>query len=568
MKSLLQLGAILVCVVGFAPQTTAVVASPVEEIARDFKPIAGVVVMTEGQEVILDLDAAGGVSPGDVCSVLSPGKQIVHPVTKKVLGSLEEVKAVLKVVRLKTGFSYARPLGGVTPLQPGDPVRTYTGLPAVFWDYSGDGKQLFLQLESALPDLKWQDYENAQRSRPAAPASGSAVPGALTFILTRDAVEVRDPEFTVLKTYRRAGSPAPSGAAAPAALPAVSAAPKTETGAAPPPAVRPVYSNTETLANLPDVALMADFIRQGSRLLMASTNGARIDVFDATGTLTRVTTRDLPRPGTVLALKWWQPAAGGSLHLAVTAWIDNAVSSSIWTLEKETLSPGSPQIPRILGTFDIDRDGRPETLLAQEFDPGTFFGQRIKEVSRVNGALRFTDPKIPLPRSFTVVGSAISDLTGDGQPEAVYVRNEVLFIYSGNRQLFKSPKEMGGSVSVLTYDSSASVKNMEPATAVFEVSPVCVDVDRNGTPEILVPASDRTLLGSAVPSVGGIKRAWVAVVRYQNGRFESGTLGDKLDQPLQGLTVHDQRVLVVATEAGDLTGEGAKSHLLAFALAR
>jgi hypothetical protein len=562
MKSLLQLKTMIACgILALALRAAPAASMPLDEIARDFKPVAGVVVMTEGPEVILDLDAAAGVSPGDVCSVLAPGRQIVHPVTKKVLGTLEDVKAVLKVVRLKTGFSYARPLGGGGSLKPGDPVRTWASLPAVFWDYTADGKQAFLQLQSALPDLKWQDYENSQKTRPPAPATAGAAPGALTFILTRDAVEVRDPESVVLKTYRRAGAAA---LAAPVAAPA--AAPRADSG--PAPAVRPVYGKTETLANLADAALMADFVRHGDRLLMAATNGPRIDVFDATGVLSRITARDLPRPGTVLALKWWQPAAGGGLYLAVTAWIDNAVSSSIWTFEKDALSPGSQQIPRILGAFDIDRDGRPETLLAQEFDAGSFFGQRIKEVRRVDGEVRFSDPKVALPRNFTVIGSAISDLTGDGQPEAIFIRNEVLFVYSGSRQLFKSPKEMGGSVSVLTYDSSASVKNMEPGSAVFEVSPVCVDLDRNGSPEVLVAASDRTMLGSMVPAVGGIKRSWVAVVRYQNGRFESGTLGDKLDQPLQGLTVHGERVLLVATETGDMTGEGARSHLLAFALAR
>ena len=570
MKSLFQLKSMIACAAAaFALQASAVGAAPVDEIARDFKPVAGVVVTTEGQEVILDLDAASGASPGDICSVMSPGRQIVHPVTQKVLGTLEEVKAVLKVVRLKPGFSFARPLSGAGALKPGEPVRTYTGLPALFWDYSGDGKPLFQQLQSALPDLKWQDYENSQRSRPASPAPSSAAPGTLTFILTRDAVEVRDPEFTLLKSYRRAAATPGAGALVPAAPAAVAAAPKTDAGPASATAVRPVYSKTETLANLPDVALMADFIRHDNRLLMASTNGTRIEVLDAAAApVARVAEAQLPRPGNVLALKWWQPAVGGSLHLAVTAWVDGAVSSSIWLLDKDTLTPASLQIPRILGSFDIDCDGRPETLLAQEYDADMFFGQRIKEVTRINGELRFTAPKIELPRSFTVTGSAITDLTGDGKPEAVYVRNEVLFVYSGNRQMYKSTKEMGGSVSVLTYNSGASSKNMEPATAVFEVSPICADVDRAGTAEILVPASDRTLLGSAVPSVGGIKRSWLAVVRYVNGRFESGTIGEKLDQPLQGLTIHGQRVLMVATEAGDLTGEGAKSHLLAFELAR
>jgi len=92
-------------------------------------------------------------------------------------------------------------------------------------------------------------------------------------------------------------------------------------------------------------------------------------------------------------------------------------------------------------------------------------------------------------------------------------------------------------------------------------------LDRNGLPEIIVPASERTLVGSFVPSVPDIKRSWIAVVRYQNGRYEMGTLGEKLEQPVQGLGLYEQQVLVVTTEAGSITGEGARSHLLAFSLA-
>ena len=126
---------------------------------------------------------------------------------------------------------------------------------------------------------------------------------------------------------------------------------------------------------------------------------------------------------------------------------------------------------------------------------------------------------------------------------------------------------MGGSLSFLTYDIDPNFKDVQTTTVEFEISPVVQDLDGDGNPEILAVASDRNLLGSLSISTG-VKKSWLAVFKYKDGRFESGILGSELDKPLQGLTVARQRVLVVATEPGNLRGEGAGSHLLAYTLSR
>jgi hypothetical protein len=74
-------------------------AAVIDEVARDFKPISGYVIMEAGGEYLIDLDASKGIAAGDLFSVMRPGKKIIHPVTKKVLGTLEEVKSILKVTR-------------------------------------------------------------------------------------------------------------------------------------------------------------------------------------------------------------------------------------------------------------------------------------------------------------------------------------------------------------------------------------------------------------------------------------------------------------------------------------
>ncbi len=138
-------------------------AAVIDDVARDFKPISGYVIMTAGSEYLIDLDASKGVSAGDLFSVVRPGKKITHPVTGKVLGTLEEVKSILKVTRLQPGFSHTRVLGKGDSIKRGDQIRRYENIPAFFWDYSGNGEPFFFQLRNTLPSLKWQDYSSARK---------------------------------------------------------------------------------------------------------------------------------------------------------------------------------------------------------------------------------------------------------------------------------------------------------------------------------------------------------------------------------------------------------------------
>jgi hypothetical protein len=560
---------------------TALPAAVADDIARDFKSISGYVVMAEGDEYIIDLDETHGISTGDIFSVIAPGKKIIHPVTQKVLGSLEEVKGILKVTRIKQGFSFARPVGKSGDIKIADPIRRYGNISAIFWDYTGKGQPFFLRLQKALPDLKWQAYGNAQKSRPSQPAANSETRNALTFILTDRQVEVRDPEFYVLRTYGIGESlsktgPAPPAAAAAAPLVTATSpkqASKAKTAALAPdktgsaPTQSPVFSEAQTVANLPDVSLITDFIKHDNQFLMASTNGTQIQIYNVAHDLKLVAQGAPAYPVRVLSLKWWAPGNGRSVYLAANVWSerDKNVRGNLFLLDGGALRPKIMGIPRILGTFDSNGDGLPETLLGQDFSGETFFGRRLNELKLSGDNISYENPNIELPRNFTVLGSVFADLTGDGQLETAYIRKRNLYIYSGKKRLYKSPKEMGGSLSFLTYDIDPTFKDIKTTTVEFEVSPVMMDLDGDGLPELLAVASERDIFGSLAISPG-IKRSWVAIFKYKDGRFESGTIGNELENPLQGLAVTRERILMVATDSGNLVGEGAKSHLISYAL--
>jgi hypothetical protein len=536
-----------------------------EDIARDFGPLPGYVVMKENGEFIIDLDASHGIRLGDIFAVVGPGKEIVHPVTQKVLGKLETLKGILKVTRMAAGYSFARALDETPAITKGNAIRRYALLPAIFWDYSGSGKPIYSKLQQMLPQLKWLEYQKTQQQRPSQPKPTAATANALTFIYARDELVVRDPEFNELRRYPLGSASVPT-----------TTAPKAPVGAPPAPprlpstakaaVITPEYKQVQSIAALPNTALMADFLFVDGNLWIASTDGKTIEVFKFTHDLQPVGSSRPPTSARILALKWWVPSGAKTPHLVVTTWEDNTVVGLIFRLAGNRLSPLSIRIPRILGTFDLDADGLPETLLGQNFNEETFYGERITSIELSGNDVRNRSLEMKLPRRFPVLGSLLADLTGDGKLENAFIRNGNLFVFNGKQRIYKSVKKMGGTLSFLTYDINPGSKDPKPTTAAFEISPVAVDLDADGRYELLAPGSERSLLGSLQISPG-LTKTWINIFKYDGQRFTSGTLGEELELALQGITLNKQRLLLVATELGDSVGSGGNSHLLAYPLA-
>jgi hypothetical protein len=584
----------------FLVLVTTASAAVLDEIARDFKPLSGYVIMPVDGEYLIDKDASHRVSVGDLFTVVKPGGKIIHPVTKEVLGTRDEVMGVRQVTRVKSGYSYARPVGKDQKVERGDVVTRYEKIPARFWDYTGKGQAFFGELKSTLPALEWQDYAVSQANRPQAPSALPEQGAALVFILRHDGLEVRDGGFQALHAY-----PVPEGLAAGAsaatrtmetaasAAAAVGAtleerllaleqqqarvsAPQKEAPyrleeprvvAKPGVAYEAAFPGFRSLGNLDGVTHMADFLRDRDRLLMAATDGKQCQVYEVDEKLAPLSRADTSYAANILAVHWWRPTPAGAPMLAVTAWSGRRVESALFALQGERLVLLAEHLPSIFGAFDRDGDGVAELLLSQSFDAETFFGHRISEMRLVKGELEFSSPTFDLPRDFTVQGSLFVDLTGDGRLETVTVRHGFLRVYDGKKELYKTPKQMGGSLSSLSYPIDPDSRDPQTGFASFEVPPVAVDLDGDGQREMVAVASDRSSFGA--PGVGpGVKKSWLSVLKYRDGMFVRGTIGEELDTPLQGLHVTADRVLFVATEPPSMLGQGGASHLLSFPLSR
>lgn len=173
-----------------------------EEVASDLGVKTATLVAPAGGEWLLDLDAASGIQAGDLFAVVSKGAPVIHPVTKKVIGSLDETRAVLRVTKVKNGYSYAAVVTSAGELKAGDEARRFAALPALFWDYTGEGEGVFTQLQGALPELHWTGYAAAQGSRPEQPRPVPGMEPGLVFVLNAQGLGVKDQAFQPLRFYR------------------------------------------------------------------------------------------------------------------------------------------------------------------------------------------------------------------------------------------------------------------------------------------------------------------------------------------------------------------------------
>jgi hypothetical protein len=551
--------------------------APVTEVVkRDLSPAAGVVVAVESGEILLDLDAADGLKTGDLVAVLGEGKPLVHPVTQEVIGTLETTKAVLSVARVRDGFSHARPAAPPeTPVRRGDPVRRFSEMPVRFWDYAGDGEPLFRQLRDALPTLKWNEYGADQAGRPEPPAALEGWAG-LIFLLRNGVLEIRAPDFQRLYAYRlteggarpapepSSGGAGPAGDAVPPAETPALSRPTLAEEAETAPVFSPDFGAMTRHGVLPGgTHTMAAFLPRDGQLLMATGSGNTVRVFQVGQDLKLVAAVQMDMDHTVFAVQWWQPEGRETPCLAATAFGDEEMESAVFALGAEGLTPVGRRFNAILGSLDRDGDGRPETLLLQNFDRDIFWGNRVRELTLSGDGLA-DGPSVDMPRKFAAVGSVSADFTGDGRPELAVVRGRTMLVFSGGEPEFQAPG-MGGSLSRIVYATNPDQRDVLTRGETLEIDPIAADLDGDGRPELIAPGSAQSAV--TVASIySGFKSTQLAVFSFRDGNFIKGTLGEELDQPVQGLTVHDGRVYLLVSQLGSFFGDGGESRLMSFGL--
>ncbi len=510
-----------------------------QKVHQDLTPLSGSIIAVRTDDYLIDLDAVAGVRNGDLFTVIQSGQSVRDPKTGKVLGHEETVTAVLRVTQVMRGFSKAVAMGKAGTIRQGDAVRRYALLQTVFWDYTARGESVYTELREALPDLHWMDYKAAQSRRPKEPAFSDTAKN-LFFILKGAALEVRDGQGRLIKVYDRTPGVAP-----------VAVGPAQGTSA---PAAK-----SEMIGKLPMAVKFADFISQGGRNLLTATDKKYVRVYAIGADAVLQASWSPDTADRILAVYWWRPDAQAPLYLAATLWSEQGMQSArgvILRWQDNTLTPVETVLSSVLGAFDRDGDGVPETLLKQEFDPENFYGKRIKMLRWNGGRLEAETLDEKLPTGFTVTGSTLADLDGDGKTEAVLIRNGSLFVYRGGKQLYKSPRKIGGSINTLNFNATLDMKDFLLRTVRFELSPLWCDMDGDGRKELVVPAAEG--VNRIMPGLPAeVDRSWLAVIRHEQGHYVTKEFSESFERPIQGLGFSPQGVLFLTTQdAGDQSAHG------------
>ncbi len=184
MKLLIKL---FFCIFLFTP--VSVLAELPKQIELDYVVLSGYVIMPINDEYIVDLDASDNLHVGDILTLVKKGANIYHPVTKEILGSVDIPTGFLQVIRINSGYSYAKLLSANTEAKNGAEVRRFEQVPTLFIDKTAGDGAIARQIKMDLPQFKWLQE------------SDSAVP-LLTFTLNPDALVVKTSDGSLLHSYK------------------------------------------------------------------------------------------------------------------------------------------------------------------------------------------------------------------------------------------------------------------------------------------------------------------------------------------------------------------------------
>jgi len=448
-----------------------------DELVRDFKPVSGIVIMPIKNEFLIDLDASRGITVGDVFAVVQPGEPIIHPETKQVIGSLDEVKGFLQVTRVKSGYSYAHPLGNSSQIVARDAIRRYENLPAIFLDQTGKGEETYAKVKQAIPALEWQGYI-AGTELPS-PATESTT---LTFVLKPGVLEVRDPGFNVLRTYpvtTTVMTAAPTAVASAATLPpatAIVTAAQPSLPAPMGPAIVAAPAQTGAVVGNFSPAIIRQNLAEAERGVWVSPAvkealvGVEVGEMDGDGKLETallyahrieivrmaggayesVAQVDLGAARKALAVDGADLDGNGVMELYITAAFDKSLSSMIVSLGTDGYKVRKTNIDYYFRNVDLPSEG--PVLLAQRMgDNNQDFAGPIFRV-RWNGGEIQPGAELEVPKTIRLFSFIPVPETDSSGESLVYLTPlDRLQIYSSSgEKVWDSSDHYGGSEEFIT----------------------------------------------------------------------------------------------------------------------
>jgi hypothetical protein len=491
------------------------------DIIQDLSPITGYIVKVQSPDIyIIDLDDQDGIITGDLFSVITEKESLTHPVTEKVIGKINAVKAILRITQIRKGYAFSQCLymNQKSTIHPGDRVIRYDQIIARFIDDSGNGKHIYTSLIKHLPHFKWYTYKHPQNNKKRIHA------GSLPelYLLNEDkGLEVRDDCHRLIHYYPHKE------------IYLSSVLPLDQYHNIPDGS----YAAIETIGKVDDLILTADFLINQNQLFMASATKKQIEIFHiAENHLTSVAKKQIPMQCKPLYINWWRPTSISKPHLTITYWHDQDIESRVFTFDTKTIKTLAYGINYHIAAFDQNHDGNPETLLGQPMDRESFWDNRVYRLAYFDRAIRLIK-RFRSPYSFTVCSSAIGDLTGDGYLETIWVSGGVLRIYKGRTFLYKT--YIGNTPGqYISYDFDPMSKKTLFRNASIYPKPVIDDLNHDKLPELYTIHCERPWLSQLGFQSQALK-TWIKCIQYQNQMFYSHRISRTFNTNIQAFTIYN-----------------------------
>lgn len=517
----------VISIILFYQQSLSIAGTINPDIIKDLSPITGYIVKIQSPDIsIIDLDDQDGITTGDLFSVITEKETLTHPVTEKVIGQLNEVKAIIRVKQIRKGYAFSQTIHikKNKTIQPGDRVIRYDRIVAKFIDYSGNGKHIYTSLMKQLPHLKWHVYTNPNNNN--SPKKQTSF-SELHLINEAKGLEVRDNHNQLIHYYPHKE------------IYLSSVIPLNRYDNMP----ESMNTAIETIGKVEGSILAADFIINDNQLYMASATNNQIAVYHiAPKHMTSVATKQIPMNHQPVDINWWRPTSISMPHLTITYWHDQDIESRVFTFDKQTIKTLAYGINYHIAAFDQNNDGNPETLLGQAMDREAFWDSRVYRLAYFDKALRLTK-RFRSPYSFTVCSSTIGDLTGDGYLETIWVSGGVLRIYKGQTFLYKT--YVGNTPNQhISYDIDPMSKKTLFRSASIYPGPVMADLNHDKLAELYAIHCERPLLSQLGFQSQALK-TWIKCIKFQNQMFFSQRISQIFNTNIQAFTIYNGSIIVL-----------------------
>ena len=421
-----------------------------DKLQADFAPLDSVVVLATPGQILIDRDAVSGVAVGDLFAVLTPGAPILHPTSGAILGTSQSVNGWLRVVGVRSGYSEATLLPASPAATIGAKISRFTEAEAVFIDTPGSAADLYPQLQSALPHLRWLGYFRSPTVLPA-----STETPRLLFSAANNTLEVREERSGLLRRYPLA---LPEAVTAPVVTPVVTAIPKASSSGY-------GYWNGPAQKGVARALEIADLDGDGRfETITATLHGIEIGRFSGKE-YQKLAELNLGLSHNILAVDAFDSDSDGKMELWVTANREAELDSLV------LLWDGKSHIKAVAGHLNwwlraLTLPGAGRTLLAQKMGSEDFSGA-IMHIALHNGQIK-TSPAT-LPAALSLYGLARLGTADNPLTVQLNAYDNLVVRAENGEVLQESDGVYGGSeafiprLDPLRHSSDHEVRNVYPA---------------------------------------------------------------------------------------------------------